>query len=117
MSPVELNSLYNGCVAGLAMSFTNISLVAEEMLAAGCIPVVNDSPDARADLRDAPAAWVAPTPDAVAEALRRLVNAPDMAERASLAARSVRHGWAPAQAGVVRVIEDEVYGPGVPPAG
>ncbi len=110
VSPVELNSLYNTCVAGLAMSFTNISLVAEEMLAAGCIPVVNDSSDARADLPDAPATWVTPTPDAVAAALRRLVDASDIAERASLAARSVRHGWAPAQAGVVRIVEDEVYG-------
>ncbi len=110
VSPAELNALYNGCVAGLAMSFTNISLVAEEMLAAGCIPVVNDSSDARADLPDAPAAWVAPTPDAVASALMALVDAPDTAERARVASRGVRHGWAPAQAGLVRIVEEEVYG-------
>ena len=42
LSPEELNVLYNSVVAGLALSFTNISLVAEEMLAAGAIPVIND---------------------------------------------------------------------------
>ena len=117
VSPDELTSLYNRCVAGLAMSFTNISLVAEEMLACGCIPVVNDSPDARADLRDAPAAWVTPTPEAVALALGGLVDNPDITARARLAATNVRRGWGPAQAGVVRIVEDEVYGSAPPSPG
>ena len=46
-SPQELNALYNRCRAGLSLSLTNTSLVPHEMLAAGCIPVVNDSPNNR----------------------------------------------------------------------
>jgi len=110
VSPAELNALYNRSIAGLAMSFTNISLVAEEMLAAGCIPVVNASADARLDLPNPHVAWTSPTPQAIAARLAALVSAPDSQSRASTAAASVRHGWGLAQAGVVRIIEDEVYG-------
>ncbi|MFC7621387.1 glycosyltransferase family 1 protein [Microlunatus sp. GCM10028923] len=107
LTPVELNSLYNTCIAGLALSFTNISLVAEEMLAAGTVPVINDSPRARADLKNDHARWARPTPSAMAEALSMIVSAP--ADPVEVAA-SVRRGWAPAQSGVVRVVEEEVYG-------
>jgi O-antigen biosynthesis protein len=110
VAPNELNALYNRSIAGLAMSFTNISLVAEEMLAAGCIPVVNDSADARVDLPNAQVAWTSPTPRAVAARLSALVTAPDRQIRAGAAAASARHGWGPAQAGFHRIVEDEVYG-------
>ena len=50
ISPSEINAIYNRCYAGLSLSFTNVSLVALEMLAAGCIPVVNDTVDVRTDL-------------------------------------------------------------------
>jgi hypothetical protein len=92
------------------MSFTNISLVAEEMLAAGCIPVVNDSADARSDLPNPHVAWTSPTPQAIAARLGALVSAPDLQARAGAAAADVRHGWGPAQDGFLRIIEDEVYG-------
>jgi hypothetical protein len=108
--PDELNALYNNSIAGLAMSFTNISLVAEEMLAAGCIPVVNASADARADLPNDHVAWTSPTPQAIAARLGGLVEAPDQHVRAVEAAASVRQGWGPAQSGVLRIVEDEVYG-------
>lgn len=112
LSPVELNALYNRCVAGLAMSFTNISLVAEEMLAAGTIPVVNDSPHSRADLENDHVAWAAPTPGAIASALDAAFARPDRAEEAIRAAKSVRSvGWSKAQTDVVRIIEEDVYGP------
>ncbi|MFD1719770.1 glycosyltransferase family 1 protein [Georgenia deserti] len=110
LTPTELNELYNTCVAGVAPSFTNISLVAEEMLAAGTVPVVNDSVYARADLPNPAVAWTRPTPDAFAQALADTLDhtEPDVAERA---ARTVRQdGWSRAQADVVRIIEDEVYG-------
>ena len=42
-TPEQLNELYNRCIAGLVLSATNVSLVPHEMLAAGCIPVVNDA--------------------------------------------------------------------------
>lgn len=36
-----LNALYNECSAGLVLSYTNASLLPNEMLAAGCVPVSN----------------------------------------------------------------------------
>lgn len=110
VTPAELNALYNRSIAGLAMSFTNISLVAEEMLAAGCIPVVNDSADARADLPNPYVAWTSPTPAAIAARLGALVEGGDRPGRAAEAAASARRGWGPAQTDVVRIVEDEVYG-------
>jgi hypothetical protein len=112
LAPVEINELYNSCIAGLAMSFTNISLVSEEMLAAGTIPVVNDSAHARADLPNENTVWAVPTPSALAAALSAAVTRPDRAEVAAIAADSVRKfGWSRAQADTLRIIEDEVYGP------
>src|SRR5690606_18501805 len=43
LAPVELARVYGRCIAGLSLSATNVSLVPHEMLAAGCIPVVNDA--------------------------------------------------------------------------
>jgi O-antigen biosynthesis protein len=111
LSAVELNALYNRCIAGLAMSFTNISLVAEEMLAAGTIPIVNDSPLSRADLANDNVAWASPTPAGIADALSRVVTRhdPDAVQRAASSVRPF--AWTKAQGDVVRIIEDEVYGP------
>jgi hypothetical protein len=108
LTPAELNSLYNRSLAGIAMSFTNISLVAEEMLAAGAIPVVNDTPSARADLSHPEVAWAAPTPGGIADALARTVTAADAPERAARAASQVRRGWRDTAERVADVILDEV---------
>ena len=111
LTPLELNELYNSSIAGLAMSFTNISLVAEEMLAAGTIPVVNDSIYSRADLVNEHVAWATPTPNGIAAALSAVVSRPDRDGAAKAAAESVgQFGWTRAQADVLRIIEDEVYG-------
>jgi hypothetical protein len=110
MTPTELNALYNRTVAGFAMSFTNISLVAEEMLAAGSIPVVNDASDARADLGNAFALWAAPTPGALADGLCAAVERPDRDVHALAAAQSVvGRSWLETSEDVVRIIEAEVY--------
>ena len=104
-SPGELNQLYNQCAAGLAMSFTNISLVAYEMLAAGCIPVVNDSPDARADFRSPHAVWSAATPSALASALELAVSraTPQTARQAAM--DTLGGSWEITGAQVVAAIE------------
>lgn len=111
LSPVELNELYNSCIAGLVLSFTNISLVPEEMLAAGTIPVLNDSSHSRAVLQNDNAAWAEPTPASLALALSAAITRSDRTEAAEAAASSVRKfGWTRAQADIVRIIEDEAYG-------
>ncbi|MFC4784705.1 rhamnosyltransferase WsaF family glycosyltransferase [Nocardioides sp. MAHUQ-72] len=90
LAPSELNEIYNRSVAGLALSFTNISLVAEEMLAAGCVPIVNDAGGARADLDNPHVAWAPATPGGLADALCEAVEAPDAVARSEAAAQSVR---------------------------
>jgi hypothetical protein len=112
VSPIRLNELYNQTIAGLALSFTNVSLAPDEMLAAGTIPVMNDSPYARAGLRNEHVRWVRPTPHALADALCGLVEAPNIAERARTVARSARTGgWTAAQSVIVQTIENDVYVP------
>jgi hypothetical protein len=111
LSPAELNRLYNTCTAGLVLSFTNISLVPEEMLAAGTIPVVNDAAYSRVVLQNEHAVWAAPTPSALAEALSAAVTRPGREPAARAASESVQgFGWTRAQADILRIIENEVYG-------
>lgn len=106
-----LNELYGRTIAGLAMSFTNITLVAEEMLAAGNIPVVNDIDLAHLVLPNPFVGWAKPTAGALAGALSEAVTSPDIAGRAIAAAASVGgRSWGPTQSAVVRIIEDVVYG-------
>lgn len=106
LTPDELNTLYNRTIAGVAMSFTNISLVAEEMLASGCVPVVNDSADSRADLDNPQVVWALPTPGAIADALCRVIEAPGAELRAVAAAASVRRDdWKIPADGVAAIIE------------
>ena len=50
LTPAQLNEVYNRCATALALSFTNISLIPYELLAAGVLPVLNDWPGARAVL-------------------------------------------------------------------
>ena len=109
LAPAQLNELYNTVVAGLALSFTNISLVAEELLAAGVTAVVNDSPLARADLPNPYAAWADATPTALADALSAAVERVDRDEHASkVAASVVGRSWEPTGAAVAAILADEL---------
>lgn len=105
LAPTELNSLFNRSIAGVALSFTNVSLAAEEMLAAGCIPVINDSAMARADLSSRFALWAKPVPTGIAAALSQAVECKDLDTNARQAARSVRRGWSDTQRQVAEAIE------------
>ena len=93
LSPTELNVLYNQTIASLALSFTNISLVAEELMAAGNVPVLNDHPFSRADLSAPHAIWAPATPSAIADGLSSAVTATDVDGRAQLLAETVRKDW------------------------
>lgn len=111
MSTSELNELYGRTIAGLAMSFTNITLVAEEMLSAGNIPVVNELPLARRVLPNPHVRWAEPTAAALADALSAAVTTDDVDGRATVAAASVvGRSWRPTQDAVVRIIVEEVTG-------
>lgn len=100
MAPRDLADLYNGCTAGLALSFSNITLVADELLACGAIPVVNDHPDARLEFDRPSAAWGEQTAYGIARALARVVDTDDP-ERPRRAAAEAPDGWA----ATARVVE------------
>lgn len=93
LSPTELNLLYNTARVGMALSFTNISLVAEEMMASGVVPLVNDSPLARADLAQEGPLWAVPTPQGMAEALCAHFSQPYRAVTSADLAATARRGW------------------------
>lgn len=116
LTPAQLNDLYNQTLTGFATSFTNMSLVAEEMLAAGNIPVINDTLIGRAGLDNPHVRWADPTPGAMSDALCAVVESSDHATLARDAADSVRsHTWAVGQAAFVAAIETGVYADGVRP--
>jgi O-antigen biosynthesis protein len=105
ITPAEINAIYNQCYAGLSLSFTNVSLVALEMLAAGCIPVVNDTVLVRTDLNNPFVRYAEPYPLALALELEALAKAPDLEALSESAASSVRSTtWDDAGAAVDRIL-------------
>jgi hypothetical protein len=88
--PGQLNQIYNRCYAGLSLSMTNVSLVPHEMLAAGCIPVVNDAAHNRIVLANPFICYAPPYPQALASELEALVMRPDFHSFSRAAAASVR---------------------------
>ena len=109
---VELNRIYNKCYAGLSLSLTNVSLVPHEMLAAGCIPVVNDGEQNRIVLNNPFVRYVAPYPAALAAELEKLVSTPEFAALAQSAAGSVREAsWDDAGAVVDTILREALRSP------
>jgi O-antigen biosynthesis protein len=102
----DLNELYNRTISGLALSFTNITLVAAEMLAAGNIAVLNDHEFSRPALTNPEAKWAAPTPSSLARALSMVVTDPDTTVRSERAAAYSGASWADAQAAVAAHIAE-----------
>jgi glycosyltransferase involved in cell wall biosynthesis len=108
LTPEQLNDLYNRCIAGLTLSATNVSLVPHEMLASGCIPVVNDAEQNRVVLDNDHVAYAHGTPWDIAARLSELVERP-LAERqaaSAVASASVQaQSWDDARAAVVAAVE------------
>lgn len=106
MTPAELNQLYNRCSAGIALSFTNISLIATELLAAGISPVVNDHVGSRADLENPYVAWSRATPRAICDAIS-WAHETHVAQGPARIAESVSEvSWEPAKQAMVEAIID-----------
>jgi hypothetical protein len=91
LKPDQLGALYNRCIGGLSLSATNVSLVPHEMLAAGCVPVVNDAEHNRMVLDNPHVVYAPATPFDLCNALCALVEQPaaDRVARAELGAGSV----------------------------
>ena len=112
-TPAQLNALYNRSIAGLVLSATNVSLVPHEMLAGGCIPVVNDAEHNRVVLDNEHVAYAPATPFELANMLCKLVERPAAERRAAAeaAAASVDDAsWDDAGDCVVRIVEGVVSG-------
>jgi O-antigen biosynthesis protein len=107
--PARLAELYNQVAGGITMSFTNLSLVPDEMLACGAVPVVGENEYAKASMDNPYVRWVRPTPRDLADALSAIVTAgPPPAE---IAANIRQTPWEDAKRITRETIEDEVYGP------
>lgn len=105
VSPEKLNGIYNSCYAALSLSLTNVSLVVNEILAAGCIPIVNDSELVRMDLSSPYVRYVQPYPHILATALESVVKDSDFESLSKKAASSVQSSsWEQAGAKV-----DEIF--------
>lgn len=107
LDPTALNALYNRCVAGLCLSATNSSLVPHEMLAAGCIPVVNDAEHNRMVLENPHVAYAPATPFDLARRLIELVDrspAERQAEAIAAAGSVGERTWAGAGAQFERAV-------------
>ncbi|WP_265981843.1 hypothetical protein [Arthrobacter sp. MI7-26] len=111
LSPSKLNLLYNRTIASVALSFTNITLVAEELMAAGNVPIMNDHPFSRAVLSSPHAIWVPPSPAAIANGLSVAVNSRDIEGRARLMAEAKRTDWHNPASLVIQEIERHCYVP------
>jgi hypothetical protein len=112
VTPAELNQIYNHCFAGLSLSLTNVSLVPHEMLAAGCIPVVNDAEHNRIVLNNSHVHYAAPNPIALAAELESIVMAPDFESISKASAASVHSGtWDDAGAAVDAILRRNIPSP------
>ncbi|WP_018856744.1 rhamnosyltransferase WsaF family glycosyltransferase [Rhizobium sp. 42MFCr.1] len=89
VSPDKLNQIYNKCFAGLSLSLTNVSLVPHEMLACGCIPVVNDADHNRLVLDNSHVRYASLLPHALADAMESIVTMPGFHAASWRAAESV----------------------------
>ncbi len=104
----QLNELYNRCVAGLVMSFTNMSLLPLELIGSGTIPVVNDGENNTLVSNNPYIVYSAANPVALASALSRVVSRKNSAEYARKASESLEtDSWNESGKKFVSIIERE----------
>jgi glycosyltransferase involved in cell wall biosynthesis len=72
--PAQMIDLYRRSSVGLCLSFTNVSLVPFEMLAAGCPVVVNENSLSRGELSSPCVTHASPDPRSIAIALSEEVD-------------------------------------------
>lgn len=110
ITPKQLAKLYNESVACLVLSLTNVSLLPLEVLAAGCIPIMNEGDNNEMVLgkndfiRYAPAA-----PVQLAEQLGMAIELQDKEDNAIKASASVKSAtWEASYAKVEMIIKQEI---------
>lgn len=109
----ELAELYHESVACLVLSLTNVSLLPLELLAGGCIPVMNDGENNRMVLHgmDKYVDYVPTNPIELADALCRAVERADIEAHAKAASHSVSSlSWDNSYKKVEQILMDQVTG-------
>lgn len=109
----ELAELYQESVACLVLSLTNVSLLPLELIASGCVPVMNDGDNNRMVLHgmDEYVDYVPANPIELAEALCAAVERQDIDKHAEYASKSVGSlSWDESYKKVERIIMREVTG-------
>jgi glycosyltransferase involved in cell wall biosynthesis len=111
MTSQELNQLYNESAAGLVFSFTNMSLLPPEMIAAGCVPVVNEAEHTHVVNYERYIKYATPTPTGVARALHEAVTEPKTKAQMEEASRFVQaQVWDRINDKIERVLKRELSG-------
>lgn len=107
----ELSEVYNRCAAGLVISLTNMSLLPLELLACGTIPVMTDGENNRLVSDNPFIEYAHPAPDALADALHRIVTKKDLPSYAKKASESVAgNNWDTAGKKFAQIISKELHG-------
>lgn len=108
----ELAELYQESVACLVLSLTNVSLLPFELLAAGCIPVMNDGDNNTMVLgQNDYIQYTQASPLELAKGLNAVVSRQNINEYASLAAASVKDkSWDASYKKVEEILLREVTG-------
>ena len=82
VNPTELAEIYHASQACLVLSLTNASLLPLELLAAGCVPVMNDGPNNRMVIGENPdIVYTINSPIELAKGLDSVVTDPQINER------------------------------------
>lgn len=109
----ELAELYQESVACLVLSLTNVSLLPLELIASGCIPVMNEGENNRMVLHgmDEYVDYAPTNPIQLADALCEAVERKDIEDHAKHASNSVQSlSWDKSYEKVERIIMREVTG-------
>ena len=113
LTEAELAALYKQSVACLLLSLTNVSLLPLELLAAGCVPVMNDGENNRLVLGETPGIIFSadPMPASLARALGEAADNQDIAGNALAISRSVSgRSWDAGLQRAANIIVERVTG-------
>jgi len=104
----ELREVYNRCVAGLLLSYTNMSLLPLELLACGTIPVVNEGENNSLVSNNPYIAYTKNTPQDLANKLSEIISRKDIIKYSIKASESVKlSSWDESGKRFVSIVESE----------
>lgn len=105
----QLNNLYNKCLAGLILSFTNVSLMPLEILKAGVIPVVNKGENNELVIDNKYIKFTNSDPQSIANTLFDIISNPEKEQLTKTASDSVKSfNWNDSGKEFLKIIDREM---------